>query len=264
MKPSNRKDMTLRRKLRRGLALVLAVVLVAGLGLSYSPDRVLRAEEVTAETPAVEKTVHREASAHKEPEPAPAPEPEPAKEDAPAPADDGGGDTVELQIEAPAGNDGQAAQGGETSNAVNEEELVLDAEGAADEDQTDEETAEETLDDIYIVSKEHLELLATLLMAEAEGETELGKRLVIDTVLNRVDSRMFPNTIEDVVFQPMAFSSIWDERFYDCYVTAENFEIAKQETEGRTNEDVLYFRTGRYSIYGTSLFKEDHHYFSGQ
>lgn len=127
-----------------------------------------------------------------------------------------------------------------------------------------EETAEEALDDIYVVSKEHLELLATLLMAEAEGETELGKRLVIDTVLNRVDSRMFPNTLEDVVYQPMAFSSIWDERFYDCYVTAENFEIAKQETEGRTNEDVLYFRTGRYSIYGTPLFKEDHHYFSGQ
>ena len=143
MKPSNRKDMTLRRKLRRGLALVLAVVLVAGLGLSYSPDRVLRAEEVTAETPAVEKTVHREASAHKEPEPAPAPEPEPAKEDAPAPANDDGGDTVELQIEAPADNSGQAAQGGGTSNAVNEEELVLDAEGAADEGQTDEETAEE-------------------------------------------------------------------------------------------------------------------------
>ena len=39
----------LRRRLRRALALMLAVVLVAGLGLSYSSDRVLKAEEISSE-----------------------------------------------------------------------------------------------------------------------------------------------------------------------------------------------------------------------
>ena len=46
-----------------------------------------------------------------------------------------------------------------------------------------------------VVSKKEKELLAVITMAEAEGESERGKRLVIDTVLNRVDSKKFPNTI---------------------------------------------------------------------
>ena len=41
--------------------------------------------------------------------------------------------------------------------------------------------------DVRIISDEELELLALVTMAEAEDESELGKRLVIDTVLNRVD-----------------------------------------------------------------------------
>lgn len=38
------------------------------------------------------------------------------------------------------------------------------------------------------VSDADIELLALLTMAEAEGECEEGQRLVIDTVLNRVDN----------------------------------------------------------------------------
>lgn len=44
-------------------------------------------------------------------------------------------------------------------------------------------------------------LLAKIAMAEAEGETMYAKTFVILTVLNRVHSEQFPNTIEDVIFQ---------------------------------------------------------------
>lgn len=44
-------------------------------------------------------------------------------------------------------------------------------------------------------------LLAKIAMAEAEGENLQTKTLVILTVLNRVHSDEFPNTIHDVIFQ---------------------------------------------------------------
>lgn len=52
-----------------------------------------------------------------------------------------------------------------------------------------------------VVSDTDIELIALLTMAEAEGECEEGQRLVIDTVLNRVDNPHFPDNIYDVVYQ---------------------------------------------------------------
>ena len=49
-----------------------------------------------------------------------------------------------------------------------------------------EEYVEDTL-----LPREDIELIALVTMAEAEGECEEGKRLVIDTILNRVDSVYF-------------------------------------------------------------------------
>lgn len=43
--------------------------------------------------------------------------------------------------------------------------------------------------------------LAKIAMAEAEGESIEGKALVILTILNRVNSDEFPDTIEEVIFQ---------------------------------------------------------------
>ena len=72
--------------------------------------------------------------------------------------------------------------------------------------------------DVRIISDEELELLALVTMAEAEDESELGKRLVIDTVLNRVDSSHFPNTITDVIYQKHQFTSMWNGRYKKTYV----------------------------------------------
>lgn len=53
------------------------------------------------------------------------------------------------------------------------------------------EETEESTEIIEEMSKEDVELIALVTMAEAEGECEEGKRLVIDTILNRVDSEHF-------------------------------------------------------------------------
>lgn len=51
------------------------------------------------------------------------------------------------------------------------------------------------------LSEEDKYLLAKLAMAEAEGESLETKVLIIMVVLNRVESKGFPNTIEGVIFQ---------------------------------------------------------------
>lgn len=111
-------------------------------------------------------------------------------------------------------------------------------------------------------TNEEVNLLAIITMAEAEGESELGKRLVIDTVLNRVDSPHFPNTVRGVIYQKGHFSPIDDGRFEQCYVTDEIRSLVIEELESRTRSDVIYFRTKKYAKWGTPLFKEGAHYFS--
>jgi N-acetylmuramoyl-L-alanine amidase len=107
-----------------------------------------------------------------------------------------------------------------------------------------------------------VELLALVTVAEAEGESEYGKRLVIDTVLNRVDDPRFPNTIQGVVYQKNQFTSMWNGRVDRCVVTDDVRQLVLEELESRTNSDVIFFQMYNYSPYGTAMFKEGCHYFS--
>ena len=111
-------------------------------------------------------------------------------------------------------------------------------------------------------SEEDIDLIALLTMAEAEGESEYGKRLVIDTVLNRVDSEHFPDTVYGVIYQENQFSPISDGRIERCYVDEGIRKLVLDEVKSRTNYDTIFFHAGRYSNYGTQLFSEGNHYFS--
>lgn len=114
-----------------------------------------------------------------------------------------------------------------------------------------------------ILTQEEIELIALITMAEAEGEPEEGQRLVIDTILNRVDSELsyFPDTVYDVIYQKNAFSSVWDGRADKCYVMEELCQLVREEMVNRTNSDVLYFTAGNYGKYGTPAFSVANHYF---
>lgn len=48
------------------------------------------------------------------------------------------------------------------------------------------------------------QLLARLVSAEAKGESYAGKVAVATVVLNRVDSKEFPNTVKEVVYQKVS------------------------------------------------------------
>ena len=112
------------------------------------------------------------------------------------------------------------------------------------------------------ISKDEVNLLALLCMAEAEGECEKGKRLVIDTVLNRVDSKQFPNTIREVIYQKNQFTSTFNGRMDRCYVKKDICKLVEEEVRSRLNSEVLFFTAGRYGDYGTPMFRVENHYFS--
>lgn len=68
------------------------------------------------------------------------------------------------------------------------------------------------------------DILLRIAMAEAEGEGTEGKALVMKVVLNRVENKEFPNSVEGVVFQQGQFEPVLDDGRYwnvepdaECY-----------------------------------------------
>lgn len=118
--------------------------------------------------------------------------------------------------------------------------------------------------DIPAMSEEDINLLALVTMAEAEGESEYGKRLVIDTILNRVDHEdpYWPDTVSGVIYQKGQFEAMWNGRVDRCYVDEDIVQLVKEELKNRTNTKVVYFMAGEYSRYGIPEFREGNHYFS--
>ncbi len=109
-----------------------------------------------------------------------------------------------------------------------------------------------------------LDLLVLCVMAEAEGESELGKCLVVDTILNRVAHPDFPDSIREVIEYPGAFTSFTDGRMDRVQPTEEIFHLVAEELEKQTNEKVLYFTAGEWPVYGSRLLQEGNHYFCGE
>lgn len=124
------------------------------------------------------------------------------------------------------------------------------------------EYAEPPVEEALPLSDEDIDLIALVTMAEAEGECEEGKRLVIDTILNRMDSEHFPDTAYDVIYQKNQFSSMWNGRVDRCYVMDEIVQLVREELKDRTDYEVMFFNAGHYSAYGVPMFQVEHHYFS--
>ena len=114
----------------------------------------------------------------------------------------------------------------------------------------------------YPLTREEIELGAQVTMAEAEGEPEEAQRLVIDTILNRVDSDRFPDTVEKVIYGKNQFSVMWNGRFERCSVKEKFVDMVEEELLERTNSDVLYFRASHYHDFGRPVVAYGNSYFS--
>lgn len=111
-----------------------------------------------------------------------------------------------------------------------------------------------------------VQLLAQLVIAEAENQSELGKQLVADVVLNRVEHDSFPNSIEGVIFDPGQFSCVSNGRFDACAdkVTDDICELVYNQMYERQSWIVLYFKTDGYFGFGEPICHVGDHWFSGE
>ena len=100
-------------------------------------------------------------------------------------------------------------------------------------------------------------LIGKVVQHEAGNQSDLGKRLVCDTILNRDESGQFPNTVYEVINQPGQYCNPSE------YPPKELYTLVAEEIYNKTNHKVLWYRTKRYHKYGTPLMVEGDHYFSG-
>lgn len=110
-------------------------------------------------------------------------------------------------------------------------------------------------------------LLAKIAMAEAEGEDTEGKALVMLVVLNRVWDDKFPDTIEEVIYQPKQFSPVANGRFdrvepnADCWAALDMIMLDKWDESG----GATYFESKGESTWHREhldfLFRHGGHYF---
>ncbi len=103
-------------------------------------------------------------------------------------------------------------------------------------------------------------VLCRIVQAEAGGEDMLGKQMVADVIINRVESSKFPNSVEGVVFQGTQFSPVRDGRYYSVTVTKETREAVDRALVGADSTGgALYFvnagkaDAGKYSWFENSL-----------
>ncbi len=149
------------------------------------------------------------------------------------------------------------------------EQFSVDTEPPEPADQEEAlEAYEVTPDDLDLESYyDSLELLALCVEAEAGDQGLYGKKLVVDVVLNRVDSPDFPDNITDVILQcgtngVYQFSVVDDGRIYAVEPTEETFQAVREELESRTNREILFFTAEGFSPYGSAWEKVGDHYFS--
>ena len=108
-----------------------------------------------------------------------------------------------------------------------------------------------------------MELLSQLVEAEAGNQSFEGKCLVVDVVLNRVESPDFPNTISEVIFQDGQFSVIKNGAFDDAawHMQDSDYAAVAVEMEMHSNKDVLYFNNCSIVAGTGKKFKVGDHYF---
>lgn len=116
-------------------------------------------------------------------------------------------------------------------------------------------TEEEFLDD--------LELLACITLAEAGNQSEYGKRLVIDTVLNRIDSPCWrdDDTIRDVITHPNQYTTYSNKAYTYQEMNEDIARLVKEELFNRSRYDVIYFRTDYYFDWCPHVLQEGDHFF---
>lgn len=99
------------------------------------------------------------------------------------------------------------------------------------------------------VTQDELKVLQRIVAAEATSGNLDQKINVAQTVVNRVESRHFPNDVKRVVFQKNQFQPTFDGRYYKVGITEDDIEAVDKVLRGEANanKDTLYFMVEKWS-----------------
>ena len=93
-------------------------------------------------------------------------------------------------------------------------------------------------------SSSELDLLYAVVMQES-GVSSVGNRAVTSTILNRVNSGLFPNTITEVLYQPGQFASLTGDGLARQYMGGKAPQSVKDNVNavmaGGSEHSYLYF-----------------------
>lgn len=113
------------------------------------------------------------------------------------------------------------------------------------------------------ISQEDFELLCRTTFCEAGNQDFETQKMVCLTILNRLKSNKFPDTIHDVVYSKNAYEvTTWGD--FESREWTEQVELAVLSALEENNhpEDMFYFRTEHFHTFGENYIKSDDLYFS--
>lgn len=119
-------------------------------------------------------------------------------------------------------------------------------------------TTEPANDTAYIpYTEDEINLMARVVMSEGSILSYDSKKMIAQVIINRVNSDEFPDTVEEVIFQPNQFSTCNNgEPGPDCYKAVDEAIMEMEHPN-----DLLYFRLD-FVQYGYEYAKDGNTYFS--
>lgn len=123
-----------------------------------------------------------------------------------------------------------------------------------------EEAQEEEAEEQPTVLYDSIDMLARCVEAEAGNQGLLGKRLVVDVILNRVDDPRFPNDVASVISARGQFA-VYPNAMNRVTVTQETLDAIVLELERRTDDRILFFTARHYNKHCIPAYQCGDHYF---
>lgn len=112
------------------------------------------------------------------------------------------------------------------------------------------------------ITEEEFDYVCRCVEAEAGNQGITGKRYVISVILNRINSKEYENTVQDVINSPFQFAVVSTGAIEKVIVSEETICAVNMELEEQINETILYFQTGNYRTDRPEAFQYKDHYFS--
>lgn len=115
-----------------------------------------------------------------------------------------------------------------------------------------------TIDGISEISLDEFYEICRVVMNESGGEPYQTQVAVAETIINRVNSDKFPNTVIEVLYQPYQYS-----HYQNGEITDSVREAVTQALEQHIYDtDMMYFREDYYHEFAEDYFYVENMYFS--